>query len=207
MVEEQVVARGIKDPGVIEALLRVPRHEFVPPADRSSAYADAPVSIGHGQTISQPYMVALMTELLALTGSEKVLEIGTGSGYQTAILSGLCRVVYTIERIEPLLSAARKVWPALGMANIRARLGDGSAGWIEESPFDAIIVTAAAPEALSALAGQLAPGGRMVVPMGDLGGQVLKRILRKQDRFEPEEFCRCVFVPLVGKFGLHANGN
>ena len=202
MVQEQLLARGISDPRVLAAMKRIPRHEFVPSENRRYAYEDAPVAIGHGQTISQPYMVALMSESLCLAGPEKVLEIGSGSGYQAAILSCLCANVFTVERIEPLLTSARRVWEKLGIANIHSCCADGSLGWLQESPFDAIVVTAAAPEELSMLTGQLKEGGRLLVPIDNRAGQVLTEIIRKKDRLEHREICRCVFVPLVGKFGL-----
>ncbi len=202
MVEVQLRSRGIRDRRVLDAFLRVPRHEFVWPVDAPSAYGDHPMPIGHGQTISQPYMVALMTEKLNLRGDEKVLEIGTGSGYQAAILSLLAREVWTVERIPELHERAKKTLERLGFDNVRAVLGDGTLGLPSEAPFDRIIVTAAAPAVPDELVEQLAPGGVAVVPVGD---RMLQRltILRKSEdgRIETEEDVPCVFVPLIGRKG------
>ncbi len=202
MVEVQLRSRGIRDRRVLDAFLRVPRHEFVWPVDAPSAYGDHPMPIGHGQTISQPYMVALMTEKLDLRGDEKVLEIGTGSGYQAAILSLLAREVWTVERIPELHERAKKTLERLGFDNVRAVLGDGTLGLPSEAPFDRIIVTAAAPAVPDELVEQLAPGGVAVVPVGD---RMLQRltILRKSEdgHVEREEDVPCVFVPLIGRKG------
>jgi len=202
MVEVQLRSRGIKDKRVLDAFLRVPRHEFVWPVDAPSAYGDHPMPIGHGQTISQPYMVALMTEKLDLRGDEKVLEIGTGSGYQAAILSLLAREVWTVERIPELHERAKETLERLGFDNVHAVLGDGTLGLPSEAPFDGIIVTAAAPAVPEELVEQLAPGGVAVVPVGD---RMLQRltILRKDEdgRIETEEDVPCVFVPLIGRKG------
>ncbi len=202
MVEVQLRNRGIRDRRVLDAFLRVPRHEFVWPVDAPSAYGDHPMPIGHGQTISQPYMVALMTEKLNLRGDEKVLEIGTGSGYQAAILSLLAREVWTVERIPELHERAKKTLERLGFDNVRAVLGDGTLGLPSEAPFDGIIVTAAAPAVPEELVEQLAPDGVAVVPVGD---RMLQRltILRKSEdgRIETEEDVPCVFVPLIGRKG------
>ncbi len=202
MVEVQLRSRGIRDRRVLDAFLRVPRHEFVWPVDAPSAYGDHPMPIGHGQTISQPYMVALMTEKLNLRGDEKVLEIGTGSGYQAAILSLLAREVWTVERIPELHERAKKTLERLGFDNVRAVLGDGTLGLPSEAPFDGIIVTAAAPAVPDELVEQLAPGGVAVVPVGD---RMLQRltILRKSEdgHVEREEDVPCVFVPLIGRKG------
>lgn len=201
MVEHQLRRRGISDGRVLAAMEKVPRHAFVAPENRSSAYEDRPLPIGGGQTISQPYMVAIMTQTLELRGTERVLEIGTGSGYQTAVLAELGRSVFTIERLPGLVQQAREVLEGLGYANVFYRTGDGSKGWPEEAPFDGIIVTAGAPEAPSVLKEQLADGGRLVIPIGPRYSQTLYRITRKGDQFTEEEITGCVFVPLVGDFG------
>ncbi len=201
MVETQIVARGIHEPCVIEAMRKVPRHEFVFEKDTREAYEDAPVSIGEGQTISQPYMVALMTEALALKGDDRVLEIGTGSGYQAAVLAQVCREVYSIERIEKLALRAEATLTKLGYANIKIKVADGSLGWPEKIFFDAIIVTAASPALLENLLDQLKDNGRMVVPIGDRGGQTLMVFSKKKEGVNKNEICRCVFVPLIGAYG------
>jgi len=197
MTDSQIRARGVRDPRVLAAVAKVPRHLFVPEGGlRAYAYADEPLPIGHGQTISQPYIVAYMTEALALRGGEKVLEIGTGSGYQTAVLAELAGEVWTVEIVEPLARQARAVLDGLGYANIRYRHGDGSAGWPEEGPFDAIIVTAAAPVMPAALEDQLAMGGRMIVPVGtDL--QELYLVRRAARGIEKDKLLGVRFVPLV----------
>ena len=202
MVETQIVGRGIRDRRVIDAMLKVPRHLFVEEAMSAQAYSDSALPIGEKQTISQPYMVALMTELLELTGREKVLEIGTGSGYQAAILSLLADRIYTVERIVALASKARKILDNLGYANVNVKVDDGTLGWEIEAPFDAIMVTAGSPSIPDGLVGQLAPGGRLVIPVGDLYSQVLIRIRKREDGTivrEPSVGCR--FVRLVGKYG------
>jgi protein-L-isoaspartate(D-aspartate) O-methyltransferase len=197
MVEVQVRARGVRDPRVLEAMARVPRHLFVPEMERAYAYADEPLPIGSGQTISQPYIVAYMTEALRLTGDEKVLEVGTGSGYQTAVLAELAREVLTIEVIDSLSQAAKARLEQAGYGNIRFRVGDGSAGWPEEAPFDAIMVTAAAARIPEALEAQLRPGGRMIIPVGtDLQELFLVRRGRKGP--QRERLIGVRFVPLVG---------
>lgn len=167
MVANQIVARGIRDPKVIAALSSVPRHRFVPPELRAAAYADGPLPIGAGQTISQPYIVALMTESLALDGGERVLEIGTGSGYQAAVLASIADTVYSIEIVPELAARAAAILDTLGYRNVRVRAGDGYGGWPERAPFDAIIVTAAAPRLPGPLVAQLRVGGRIVAPIGD----------------------------------------
>ena len=198
MVEEQLRRRGIRDEGVLSAMSKVPRHLFVPSESQSESYEDRPLPIGDGQTISQPYMVAIMTQSLELEGGEKILEIGTGSGYQTAILAELARVVFTMERLFSLIQNSEKRLRNLGYENIYCRLGDGSQGWPEEAPFDGIIVTAGAPEVPEALKSQLSEGGRMVIPVGSRYSQTLMMITKTKDRFEEEEITGCVFVPLVG---------
>src|SRR5512137_56397 len=172
--------KPITDRRVIDAMVKLPRHLFVQEAMASQAYNDTSLPIGEKQTISQPYMVAVMTELLELTGVERVLEIGTGSGYQAALLSHLARRVYTIERIPSLASRARKLFDSLGLTNISMKIDDGSTGWAAEAPFDAIIVTAGAPEIPQALIGQLTPEGRLLVPVGDHSSQLLT-LVRKSD--------------------------
>ncbi len=202
MVQEQLLGRGIKDPRVIEAFLKVPRERFVPKRLQMYAYDDGPLSIGYGQTISQPYMVALMTELLDVDKRDKVLEIGTGSGYQTAILAELAGEVYSVERIPELAERAREVLQDLGYANVRIRVGDGTLGWDTYAPYDKIIVTAGAPKVPAPLIEQLASGGRMVIPVGPRYHQILK-VLEKTwdgDVVEKEDI-PCIFVPLIGAEG------
>lgn len=201
MVEEQIISRGIKDPRVISAMKKVPRHLFVEEALQSQAYGDYPLPIGEKQTISQPYMVALMTEGLLLTGKEKVLEIGTGSGYQTAILAELCEKVFSIERIRSLAVKARKLLYELGYFNVEIRISDGTAGWVEESPFDGIIVTAGALNIPEPLYSQLKVGGRLLIPIGDAFSQDLYRIIKKEDGMVKENLGGCRFVKLIGKYG------
>jgi len=202
MVETQIIARGITDRRVIDTMLKLPRHLFVQEAMASQAYNDTSLPIGEKQTISQPYMVAIMTELLELTGVERVLEIGTGSGYQAALLSHLARRVYTIERIPSLASKARKLFDTLGLTNISMKIDDGSVGWAAEAPFDAIIVTAGAPDIPQALVGQLAPEGRLLVPVGDHSAQMLTLVRKTADGgFNSEESTPCRFVKLIGSEG------
>lgn len=205
MVENQLIGRGIRDRRVIEAMLKIPRHLFVQEALAAQAYNDNPLPIGDRQTISQPYMVALMTELLELKGRERVLEIGTGSGYQAAVLAMLADHVYTMERIRPLAMRARKVLDGLGLLNINIKIDDGTCGWEEEAPFDAIVVTAGAPEIPEDLVKQLAPGGCLVVPVGDQFSQTLVRVLKREDgSFAVEQSIGCRFVKLIGKHGWEA---
>ena len=204
MVEDQVMARGVKDPRVIDAMLRVPRHKFVEQALESQAYQDGPLPIGERQTISQPYMVAVMSEALALDGTEKVLEVGTGSGYQAAVLALLADRVFSLERIPALARRARKILDACGYSKVNIRLADGTLGWQEMAPFDAIIVTAGAPDVPRDYLDQLAVGGRLVIPVGDRLSQVLMRITRTaEDEFKEEQLLGCRFVPLVGNHGWH----
>lgn len=199
MVDSQLIARGIRDQRVIEAMLAIPRHLFVEEAMAAQAYSDTPLPIGEKQTISQPYMVALMSELLALKGGEKVLEIGTGSGYQAAVLARLADRVYTVERIRPLALRARKVLDSLGLLNINLKITDGTSGWEEEAPFDAIMVTAGAPSVPPAFVDQLRPGGRLVIPVGGEAFQVLTRVTRNADGSVTCEECGgCRFVKLIG---------
>lgn len=201
MVAEQLRRRDIRDERVLAAMARVPRHLFVPAASQSEAYEDRPLPIGDGQTISQPYMVAIMTQALGLAGGERVLEIGTGSGYQTAVLAELSREVFTVERLFALFQKAENRLRNLGYENIRCRLGDGSKGWPEKAPFDGILVTAGAPGVPEALKAQLAEGGRLVIPVGSRYTQSLLRIERTGGRFAEEDITGCVFVPLVGESG------
>lgn len=201
MVDDQVVARGIKDQRVIAAMRKVPRHLFVEEALQGQAYSDHPLPIGDKQTISQPYMVALMTEALALTGKEKILEIGTGSGYQAAILAECAAKVFSIERIRSLAIRARKLLLDLGYFNVEIKFTDGTVGWNDESPFDAIMVTAGAPDIPQPLVDQLKVGGRMAIPVGDANIQDLIRITKTEDGIKKEDFGGCRFVKLIGKHG------
>lgn len=196
MVQVQMFARGIRDPRVLEALRKVPRHRFVPPAMQASAYEDRALPIGLGQTISQPYVVAFMTEALELKPQDRVLEIGTGSGYQAAVLSLLAREVYSMEIVERLGREAEARLKQMGYANVRVRIGDGYRGWPEAAPFDAIIVTAAPPDVPPALVAQLRPGGRMVVPIGRYE-QDLIRLRRTAKGLGRESLLPVRFVPMV----------
>jgi len=199
MVADQLVRRGIRDPRVLAALGKVPRHRFVDEALTSRAYGDYPLPIGERQTISQPYMVALMTEALELTGQERVLEVGTGSGYQTSILAELCSKVYSIERIKSLADRAIRRLDGLGYYNVLVRVGDGSLGWPDEAPFDAVLVAAAAPKVPETLLAQLALGGRLVMPVGDAYSQVLRKAVRRETGIEWLDLGGCVFVKLIGE--------
>ncbi len=202
MVEEQLRSRGIRDPRVLEVMERIPRERFLPPDRRSAAYRDRALPLAEGQTISQPYMVAAMTEALRLEPDHRVLEVGTGSGYQTAILSELAREVYTVERLPRLAERARAVLDELGCRNVYLRVGDGTLGWPEEAPFDAILVTAGAPSPPAPLLDQLNPeGGTLVIPVGDRDIQDLVRIVRRGGDFSSETLMACRFVPLVGEEG------
>ncbi|MBU1206749.1 MAG: protein-L-isoaspartate(D-aspartate) O-methyltransferase [Proteobacteria bacterium] len=201
MVKEQIIGRGIKDPRVIAAMEQVPRHLFVPETLQGQAYGDSALPIGEGQTISQPFMVAFMTEALMLRGDERVLEIGTGSGYQTAILAKLADRVYSVERIRSLLERARKNFDQVQCRNVMTRLFDGSYGWKEEGPFDAIMVTAGAPSVPPPLLEQLKIGGVLVIPVGDKNSQRLLSVRRKKRGFSEEDLRECSFVALVGEHG------
>jgi protein-L-isoaspartate(D-aspartate) O-methyltransferase len=201
MVEDQLMARGIRDRRVIAALLKIPRHRFVDEGLWPRAYGDHALPIGFGQTISQPYMVALMTECLELTGSEKVLEVGTGSGYQAAVLAETAERVFTVERIAALGTRARDTLDSLGYQNVVIRVADGSVGWKEFAPFDRIVVTAGSPDVPRSLVEQLTEDGLLAIPIGDRSGQRLVRARRAGDGFESEEICLCAFVPLVGREG------
>src|SRR5512143_1655040 len=207
MVETQLIARGISDQRVLKAMLKVPRHLFVDEALWDRAYGDHALPIGEGQTISQPFMVAIMTELLELKGDEKVLEIGTGSGYQAAILAELCAKVCTVERIGALGMRARKILDFLGYSNVAVRTFDGTYGWRDEAPFDAIIVTAASPDMPQPLVEQLKEGGRMVIPIGDRSLQTLTMVKKLPDgKMDVVRSIGCVFVPLLGAYGFKMDG-
>lgn len=201
MVDWQIVGRGVKDQRVIEAMLKVPRHLFVPEAMRDEAYGDYPLPIGDGQTISQPYMVAEMTADLELKPSDKVLELGTGSGYQAAVLAELVQEVYTIERIEKLAIKAENTLKKVGYKNIVVKVGDGSSGLPDYAPYDAILVTAGAPQIPQPLLEQLNEGGRLVVPTGGRMFQTLIRVKKVAGKFEEKHLFDCMFVPLVGAYG------
>ncbi len=201
MVQEQLVARGIADERVLQAMREVPRHLFVPPSMRDQAYHDRPLSIGYGQTISQPFIVAYMTALLELDGSEKVLEVGTGSGYQAAILSRLADQVISIEWVPELAEVAQERLTKLGYENVTVVVGDGSVGLPDKAPFDAIMLTAASPQVPPPLQQQLADNGRLVAPIGSRYDQVLIRLWRHGPRWEHETFGPVIFVPLVGRHG------
>ena len=202
MVERHIQGRGITDPLVVEAMCQVPRHLFVEEALQGQAYSDYPLPIGERQTISQPFTVALMTQSLQLRGGEKVLEIGTGSGYQAAVLARIASRVYTVERFPVLARRARRILDAIGAGTVNIRLSDGTGGWEDEAPFDAIIITAGAPSIPLQYREQLAVGGRLVIPVGTLGTQVLKRVVRVGEKeYVEEDLLDCRFVPLVGRFG------
>ncbi len=201
MVDRQLIARGISDPDVLKAMRGVPRDRFVPTKFLSDAYKDGPLPIGGGQTISQPYMVAVMTENLEIEPDNKILEIGTGSGYQTAVLLALTDNVYSIERITDIAEHARAVLRDLGYSDPNIKIGDGTLGWPEEGPFDGIIITSGAPSVPEPLKEQLADGGRMVIPVGPRHTQTLLKITRQGNRYTEKEITACVFVPLIGKHG------
>ncbi len=199
MVEEQIIGRGLRDQRLLSAFESVPRHLFVPQEDRQLAYADGPLPIGLDQTISQPYIVALMTSLLKLEGNERVLEVGTGSGYQAAILSHLAGEVHTIEYLPQLAARAKQLLS--GYLNVFCHVGDGSLGWQESAPYDGIIVTAAAPETPQVLLDQLKDDGRLVIPIGRRGYQKLELWTRRGDKFDCDELIEVAFVPLRGEYG------
>jgi protein-L-isoaspartate(D-aspartate) O-methyltransferase len=201
MVQEQIIARGITDPRVIAAVRKIPRHVFVDPGIVNRAYDDSALPIGVKQTLSQPYMSARMSEALRLVGAEKVLEIGTGSGFQTAILAELCFNVFSVEKIRALSRRARVLLDQLEYHNIALHVGDGTIGWSEHAPYHAIIVTAGAPQAPQPLLDQLAVGGRLVIPIGDEQGQLLMRLTRTRTGFKKEPLGECKFVKLIGKYG------
>lgn len=202
MVEEQIIGRGVTDPRVIDAMLKVPRHKFVEEALAGKSYQDAPLPIGEKQTISQPYMVAVMSEALMLDGSETVLEVGTGSGYQAAVLALLAERVFSLERIPALARRARKALDSSGFSKVNIRLADGSVGWQDKAPFDGIIVTAGAPKVPQEYLDQLSIDGRLVIPVGDRDSQVLMRITKvRDDDYKEEKMLGCRFVPLIGNQG------
>lgn len=201
MVETQLIPRGVKDKRVLAAMRKVPRHLFVDEALIERAYDDHALSIGEGQTISQPYMVAAMTELLELRGDERVLEIGTGSGYQCAILAELSFEVYSIERLEALAIKAKRLLYSLGYKNIEINVANGTYGWREKAPFNGIIVTAGAPEIPKTLVEQLMIGGRLVIPVGDRWSQMLIKVTKTPQGVITQSITGCIFVPLIGEFG------
>jgi len=202
MVDNQLIPRGIHDELVLSAFRKVPRHCFLSKEfRRESAYGDHPLPIGSGQTVSQPYMVALMTELLQLKGKERVLEVGSGSGYQAAILAELAKEVYTAERIASLAECAEQTLSELGYSNVRVGVRDGTLGWKEFSPYDGIVVTAGAPSIPSALIEELSPGGRLVIPIGSAFSQMLTLVVKDQGKIVTSDICSCVFVPLIGREG------
>ncbi|MGH7899996.1 MAG: protein-L-isoaspartate(D-aspartate) O-methyltransferase [Candidatus Binatia bacterium] len=201
MVESQIRARDVRDDRVLDAVRKVPRHLFVEEALRDRAYLDKALPIGEKQTISQPYIVAAMSEALELTGCERVLEIGTGSGYQTAVLAELAETVFSIERIPAFVPVARSRLESLGYFNVLIKVGDGTIGWSEHAPFDAMAVTAAAPRIPRPLLEQLKVGGRLVLPLGSEYAQTLKRIVRSEDGFHEETLGECRFVKLIGRHG------
>jgi protein-L-isoaspartate(D-aspartate) O-methyltransferase len=201
MVQEQIIARGITDARVINALRKIPRHLFVDPGIVNRAYDDSALPIGEKQTLSQPYMAARMTEALGLSGDEKVLEIGTGSGYQTALLAELCFNVFSVERIRALSRKARLLLDQLGYQNIALHVGDGTIGWSEHAPYDAILVSAGSPATPKPLLEQLGLRGRLVIPVGDEQNQSLVRVTRTRSGFKQEPLGECKFVKLFGKYG------
>jgi len=205
MVDEQIARRGVRDPRVLAAMRAVPRHEFVLPATTSQAYADRALAIEHGQTISQPYMVARMTEELSLPEHARVLEVGTGSGYQAAILGVIAAEVISVERHEPLASQARDRLVRLGYLNVRVIVGDGTCGWPDAAPYDGIVVTAGAPAVPEALRQQLSDGGRLVIPVGNEFIQQLTVVTRRADEFVVRLTEGCSFVPLIGEHGWPDN--
>jgi protein-L-isoaspartate(D-aspartate) O-methyltransferase len=201
MVAEQIAARGVKDERVLAAMRKVPRHEFLPEAIRGMAYGDHALPLGEGQTISQPYMVALMTELLELQDTERVLEIGTGSGYQAAVLAELCEKVYTVERVKLLAERARATLDRLGYTRVAIKVYDGTYGWKDMAPFDAIMVTAGSPDIPAPLVEQLREGGRLVIPVGERYGQMLVKAVKTAGGIITAKSIPCLFVPLIGNHG------
>jgi protein-L-isoaspartate(D-aspartate) O-methyltransferase len=206
MVDTQLIPRGIHDPLVLKAMGKVPREQLVPKHLRDTAYADNALPIGEDQTISQPYIVALMTQALELKGGEKVLEVGTGSGYQAAILAEIARDVYTVERVTPLGEKAKQVLARLGYQNIHFRVFNGTLGWPERSPYDAVIVTAGAPEVPEPLLEQLEEGGRLVIPVGDRISQDLFKVRKVKGKPEKKDLGAVRFVSLVGEHGWKEQG-
>ena len=205
MVERQLRRNGIRDERVLAAMGAVPREAFVPPNQQPYTYVDGALPIEHGQSISQPYMVALMTEALELAGPERVLEIGTGTGYQVAVLAALCEQVYSVERIAELAETARQRLASLGVDNAEITVGDGTLGWPEHAPYNGIIVTAGAPRAPEPLVEQLADGGRLVIPVGDRFTQMLIAYTKQPGALRERNLCACKFVPLLGAYGWPAS--
>ena len=202
MVKDQLLSRDIKDKKVLNVFRNVPRHQFIDPAMRKDAYGDFPLSIGKGQTISQPYIVALMVQLLDVLEKDRILEIGTGSGYETAILAELAQDVFSIERIEVLAAKARRILEGLSYKNVHIKIGDGTLGWEEHAPFDKIIVTASSPGIPRPLLDQLSEGGKMVIPVGTRFTQRLTLLEKSEGgRLSEQDVCGCVFVPLIGEYG------
>ncbi len=201
MVQEQISERGVRNPRVLDAMMRVPRHEFVSEDFLSGAYADQPLPIGNGQTISQPFMVGAMTQALALEGEERVLEVGTGSGYQAAVLALLAREVHSVENIATLATAAQERLARLSYKNVKVHHGDGTLGWPQAAPYDAIVVTAAAPGIPPPLVAQLSEGGRLVIPVGPATEQELLLVRKIEGRTTSESLHYCRFVPLLGRYG------
>ena len=201
MIEQQLIPGGVRDPRVLKAMGKIPRHRFVEKGLEDQAYQDRPMTIGSGQTISQPLIVGMMTQALELKGHEKELEIGTGSGYQTAILAELAKKIYTIERLRDLSVTARKILYRFGYKNIEFRIGDGTLGWSEEAPFDAIIVTAGGPEIPSALKLQVAEGGRLLIPVGSTESQKMYLLKKTNGEWTTFVLSECRFVKLIGKEG------
>ena len=201
MVDEQIVARGVMDQRVIAAMRKVQRHEFLPEAMRGMAYGDHALPLGEGQTISQPYMVAVMTELLDIKETDRVLEIGTGSGYQAAVLAELCEKVYTVERVKILADKARATLDRIGYKSVAIKVYDGTYGWKDMAPFDAIMVTAGAPDIPAPLVDQLREGGRIVIPVGERYGQVLVKAVKSAEGIITQKNIPCIFVPLIGNHG------
>jgi protein-L-isoaspartate(D-aspartate) O-methyltransferase len=199
MVTRQIAERGVRAPAVLQAMRAVPRHRFVAPGDEGEAYDDHPLGIGHGQTISQPYVVAAMTEALDLHAGARVLEIGTGSGYQAAVLARLCHAVYSIEILPALAERAAAILETLGVTNVKVRAGDGYAGWPEAAPFDGIMITAATPHIPQPLVDQLAPGGRLVAPVDEGRQQVLYLYRKVKGKLERDELFPVRFVPMTGQ--------
>ena len=201
MVQSQLVPRGIRDERVLHAMRKVPRHSFVDESMQYKAYDDMALSIGDGQTISQPYMVAVMTELLELKGNEKVLEVGTGSGYQAAVLAELAQEVYSVERLPSLAARAAERLQGIGYRNVQIKVEDGTLGWPEKAPFDRIIITAGTPKVPEPLVGQLGDSGILLAPVGDRYSQQLIKLKRNKDKLTEEFHTFCVFVPLIGEYG------
>ncbi|HUL49663.1 MAG TPA: protein-L-isoaspartate(D-aspartate) O-methyltransferase [Gemmatimonadales bacterium] len=206
MIARQLVHRGIRNRRVLAAMARIPREWFVSPALRAEAYADAPLPIGNGQTISQPFVVALMTDMLAPHRHDRVLEVGAGSGYQTAVLALLCGRVYAVERLPDLLVEAEERFRRLGLTNIETRLGDGAQGWPEAAPFNGVLVAAAAPDVPHPLLEQLAPGGRLVIPIGDMAAQELRVYQRTDSDVHGRPAGEVRFVPLISRLGFTESG-